>query len=158
MYVCMRHGTVMSLAVVSSVCAVVYLIVCALGDGVDGQNPPQKPQDVSEAGSAGAEDEPSSSIVSISASRAGAGRLRLRCWLQMRQFYGDEQRPCLTKVILHMSGGLRTSMFIHTYIHTYIPSDTCRSSRTTLSQRHCRKIPARSCCSHRRHTGCMRRA
>ena len=44
------------LLAVSIVCAMVYLIVCALGNGVDGQNLSKKPQDVIQTGPAWAED------------------------------------------------------------------------------------------------------
>ena len=107
----------MSLAIRTSVCAMVYLIVCALGDGVDGQNPSKKPQDVTETGSTWAEGKLFSSVITDSSTRAGRQRLR---WVPPREFHGDEQRPGLAKVILHMPGGLTSHMVLHTYIHTYI--------------------------------------
>ena len=84
------------LLAVSIVCAMVYLIVCALGNGVDGQNLSKKPQDVIQTGPAWAEDK----FIIINNSLTLTGLLCLR-WLPLREFHSYEKRPGLAEVILH---------------------------------------------------------
>ena len=89
------------LLAVSIVCAMVYLIICALGNGVDGQNLSKKPQDVIQTGPAWAEDKLfSSCIIIINNSSTLTGLLCLR-WLPLRLFHSYEKRPGLAEVILH---------------------------------------------------------
>ena len=85
------------LLAVSIVCAMVYLIVCALGNGVDGQNLSKKLQDVIQTGPAWAEDK---FIIIINNSLTLTGLLCLR-WLPLREFHSYEKRPGLAEVILH---------------------------------------------------------